>query len=33
MSVAISNQWWAAKGPLTEQAKDVRKEGEREGKK
>lgn len=25
MSAAISNQWWAAKGLLTEQAKDVRK--------
>lgn len=24
MSAAISNQWWAAKGLLTEQVKDVR---------
>lgn len=24
MSAAISNQWWAAKGLLTEQARDVR---------
>ena len=24
MSAAISNQWWAAKGLLTEQAKDLR---------
>lgn len=27
MSAAISNQWWAAKGLLTEQAKDVRNMG------
>lgn len=30
MSAAISNQWQATKGLLTEQAKDVRKELEHE---
>lgn len=30
MQAAISNQWWATKGLLTEQEKDVRKKLEQE---